>query len=103
MVTADQCTYDYKGIGVCVEGVDDGCMLAGASLLRGNTLTCGSSSCEWACSQGVQLMHARQLTYLQQFSLRLLASDCTASVIIRRGSNMMYAADTRPCTLSFLS
>jgi hypothetical protein len=43
---ADQCTYDYKGIGVCVEGVDDGCLLAGASMLRGNTLTCLSSSCE---------------------------------------------------------
>lgn len=40
----DQCTFDYKGIGVCVEGVDDGCLLAGASSLRGSTLTCGSSS-----------------------------------------------------------
>lgn len=40
----DQCTYDYKGIGVCVEGVDDGCLLAGASALRGNTLTCLSAS-----------------------------------------------------------
>jgi hypothetical protein len=41
---ADQCTFDYKGIGVCVEGVDDGCLLAGASVLRGLTLTCGSTS-----------------------------------------------------------
>jgi hypothetical protein len=46
---ADQCTYDYKGIGVCIEGVDDGCLLAGASQLRGSTLTCRSpsSECAW--------------------------------------------------------
>lgn len=41
---SDRCTYDYRGIGVCVEGMDDGCLLAGASMLRGATLTCGSSS-----------------------------------------------------------
>jgi hypothetical protein len=46
LFAADQCTYDYKGIGVCVEGVDDGCLLAGASMLRGNTLTCLSASSE---------------------------------------------------------
>lgn len=42
--TEDQCTYDYKGIGVCVESVDDNCWLPGASKLRGDTLMCDSSS-----------------------------------------------------------
>ena len=51
---ADQCTYDYKGIGVSVEGVDDGCLLAGASALRGNTLTCLSASREWPAQQQQQ-------------------------------------------------
>lgn len=51
---ADQCTYDYKGIGVCVEGVDDGCLLAGASALRGNTLTCLSASSKWLTQQQQQ-------------------------------------------------
>eukprot|EP00775_Hariotina_reticulata_P005454 gene5454-5688_t len=41
---ADQCTHDYEGIGVCVEGLDDGCLLAGASQLRGFTVTCTSTS-----------------------------------------------------------
>ncbi|KAF6258812.1 hypothetical protein COO60DRAFT_1516905 [Scenedesmus sp. NREL 46B-D3] len=40
----DQCTFDYKGIGVCTEGLDDGCLVAGGSLLRGDTLTCLSPS-----------------------------------------------------------
>lgn len=29
---------------MCVESVDDNCLLSGASMLRGATLTCGSSS-----------------------------------------------------------
>ncbi|KAF8061962.1 leishmanolysin-like peptidase [Scenedesmus sp. PABB004] len=42
---ADQCTYDYKGIGVCIDGVDDdNCLLAGASVLRGSALSCQSAS-----------------------------------------------------------
>lgn len=56
----DQCTFDYKGIGVCVEGMDDGCLVAGASLLRGPTLTCGSSSTWSTMRHQAFLYHHRQ-------------------------------------------
>jgi hypothetical protein len=59
--TADQCTYDYQGIGVCVESVDDNCLLSGASTLRGATLMCGSSS-SW-----VTMRHQAFLYHHQAF------------------------------------
>jgi hypothetical protein len=58
---ADQCTYDYQGIGVCVESVDDNCLLSGASTLRGATLMCGSSS-SW-----VTMRHQAFLYHHQAF------------------------------------
>jgi hypothetical protein len=44
VAAADQCTHDHEGIGVCVEGLDDGCLLPGSSQLRGFTVTCTSAS-----------------------------------------------------------
>lgn len=44
---ADQCTFDYKGIGVCAESSDEGCFISGSSMLRGSTLTCTSPSSAW--------------------------------------------------------
>lgn len=55
----DQCTYDYQGIGVCVESVDDNCLLSGASQLRGATLMCGSSS-SWSTMRHQAFLYHHQ-------------------------------------------
>jgi hypothetical protein len=70
---ADRCTYDYQGIGVCVESVDDNCLLSGASSLRGAALMCGSSS-SWAT-----MRHQAFLYHHQTFG-GTVGSDASRSV-----------------------
>lgn len=91
----DQCTYDYKGIGVCVESVDDNCLLSGASILRGSTLTCGSSS-SWST-----MRHQAFYFHHQQFggTVGSTSSRCYAVEPSAKACRVSGKQNTTTCLL----
>jgi len=80
---------------VCVESVDDNCLLSGASILRGSTLTCGSSS-SWST-----MRHQAFYFHHQQFggTVGSTSSRCYAVEPSAKACRVSGKQNTTTCLL----